>query len=89
MMATPPPFRCLRNFNPSFFLLSLVGSCGGSGVEVADAALGYHGFDFAVQGCGEHVAELHFEACGVLDDGRREENLVGGAEGEGLLVGLH
>ena len=56
---------------------------------MADAALGDHGLDFAVQGVGEHVAELHFEARGVADEGRREEDLVGGAEVEGEGVGVH
>jgi len=35
------------------------------------------------------VAELHFEARGVADDGRGEQDLVGRAEVEGQGVGVH
>ena len=34
---------------------------------MADGALGYHGFDFALQDALKVCKEIHFEAGGVLD----------------------
>ena len=82
VMAAAAALGLLGDFDPGFFV-ALLAWFGDGVVEMADAALGYHGLDLAVQGVGEHVAELHFEARGVADDGAGEEDLVGGAEVEG------
>lgn len=54
-----------------------------------DAALCDHGFDGAVEGVGEHVAQRHLRAVRGEDEVCVEEDLVGLVEGEGQLVGVH
>lgn len=82
MVSAATTLGLLCDFDPLLFVALLAGLRDGV-VQVPDAALGDHGFDLAVQGVGEHVAELHFEAGGVADEGGGEEDLVGGTEVEG------
>lgn len=83
-MSAPPPLGGFGDGDPGVLLWAR-----GCVVEMPDAALGDHGFDLAVEGGGESIAEVHLRGGGFLDDGGVEEDLVGGAEGEVELVLEH
>lgn len=94
MVATLSAFEGLRHGDERFFV-GVIG--GGKGVEMADRALGYHGFGSAAEGAfegfmGDHGAAGDFEDHTGIDYGGRVREIgdieLGEKEGTEDLVGL-